>query len=53
MSKMEDYMTSQKYDLSQVKMMMQILVNNKGHRNVVSIPHAISKPPDLTGYSGT
>ena len=44
-------MTSQKYDLSQIKTMMQMLINNKGHGNaVVSLP-GIHKPPNLTGGS--
>ena len=35
-----------KYNLSQIKMMMQILVNNKGHMNVITIPLGLSKLTD-------
>ena len=49
MSKMEDDTNSQKSDLSQIKAVIQMLVNNKGHRNSVASPPGTLKPPDPTG----
>ena len=52
MSKMEENMTSQKDDISQIKKMIQVLINNKGHLNQVSSPPGTLNLPDLSGGGG-
>ena len=49
MSKVEDNMTSPKEYISQIKTTMQIIINNKGHRNEVARPPGHTNPPDTTG----
>ena len=51
MSKIEDDMISQRDDLSQIIFLMQILINNKVHGNVVARLPGLSKPPDTMGGS--
>ena len=41
MSKLEDDMNSQKDYLSQMKTIMQMLTNNRGHGNVVASPYLV------------
>ena len=48
MSRMKEDMTSQKDDLSQIKTMIQMLINNKVQGNAVSIPPGTPNMPDYT-----
>ena len=49
---MEEDMTSQKYNLSQIKTMMQMLIDNKAHGNTVARPTGPPKPLDIQGGGG-
>ena len=50
---MEDGVTSHKWDLSQIKMMIQVLINNKEHTNYIDSLHGPPKPTDTTIGGGS
>ena len=52
MSVTEDDMTSQKDNISQIKMMMHMIINNKGHGNSVASTPGFPNPIDPTGRKG-
>ena len=52
MSKMEKDVTSKKEDISQIKTMMQMLIDNKEHGNTVARPTGPPKPLDIQGGGG-
>ena len=51
-SKIEHDMTSHKEDLSEIKTMIQMLINRQGNREMVARPPVLPKSPDTSGGGG-